>query len=421
MPSRCKLNLENCVISRKCPPWSVLADSSRRFSHLLIGAECVKFENNETRLEFYQSIGDYVTTVEANFVPSDIPWDLMPNIKKMILPYHPGNCYSTIPATVEHIQLKMQIVTESLKKDLDEFKARAHLKNLTITVDAIELYHATSSAEMMELIKWSPELEPVIAYLKDNNTDDIGICFSSTVNFLEHIIEPCDITEIDADEFFYEDILNIRDKFSVELTNLKTVELFNYDSMDGCFFLHTQSAFSMKTVKKLKLEIHDAVCPQCISLLAKIFPNVSSLKICGTFENAFPVVRTFAERLVSLWFHDVHADASEVYTRPAIMCPDIPNMPNLCSLKIDDLVCCDVSFITEIIEKCPNIRKARLDVESFSHQCSRSTVAHILITGIVEGWKNLSDLTVLRFPDKNKTMHLMGLLHSLQLKKLNLG
>lgn len=189
-PWKCKLSLQGCTISPKCPPWNVLMKSGRQFSLLVIAF--VKFESDAARLDFFRTLGEPLTTIEMfdRSFAHELMWEFLPNVKT-VSGYFPDNF--SIPATVEHFHLKRDKNPWHYKRDLNRLKAMSDLKPVKVPANWIDVF---ADEQIVKLFEFSPMLEAIKNSISEIGAQEIQIQVNSTLNVFGHTLEPCDVTAI---------------------------------------------------------------------------------------------------------------------------------------------------------------------------------------------------------------------------------
>lgn len=259
--TKCQFNLRGCYISKKFPPWNVLMDSKRKFSHIAIDNK-TEFESDSLCAEFFNAIVDDITSMEISRTPLSLPWCHLTKMKKLVLGAFRYIVNIEIPNTVEHIHVHRTGHFIS-KGEWEKFNTLTHLKILTL--DSID----------MNVGQKSSTLRKVFQRISEINGGYTSVNVDAKFNLLERPLEAGNVTGVNI---CYTDLEGSIENFAAEFAHLEAIELTTNEI--GCLWTHDMSNV-MEKVTTMLLTISSTLCQDCLLILPTIFPNVNTL----TFED----------------------------------------------------------------------------------------------------------------------------------------
>lgn len=401
---RISLAIEYCIISPKCPPWSVLIKSKRKFLNLRFG-ECFKNYSQGKDATLWRHLGKHVESMvirmEGKYVGLDDNVLLnFPKLKHLSIPWEDLMMF-TIPTHVQSICVKGVIQRAVSPADAVKFgNLKKHLRMLST--------------------------KRVFLHWNDVQKGDVPILESSIYGHIEHLRSnyafqlrlPVTLNLLALDDIGpehvianYESDMDIIDLFP----NLKRISLAFRTS--GCYFVHRKLDLDKVQTVEIDTQGQLAVhwCLECLDFLRKSCPNFNGWKLVGkeriwklqSFIDSAP--KPLKKLVLDLKFdiNDIYFNFPELEKLKItgttelvfINCANWPMLPKLKRLTITGQDGKELMFhsLPALAQKCPNVIIAKFDMLSTDQ-----------IIKLEEYWPQLQKLKIYNTFDEASTRSLVN-------------
>lgn len=352
------LVLYSCMISRKCPPWSVLAESDLRFRHLIISGKVTAIEDST---EFWSQVGQFVETITftvVNRVPGLAPTDTtFPKLKELNL-YTLEQLFhfnvANFPKTIE--SLRAVVVSDMTSEEVfQQIKQMKNLKSLTANMISLD-YETSNNSNSFQI---SALLWDMFLYFQ---IDQVKI--RQDLNLLG--VKEIGIAEVRS---LYPRHLEVIDVQMLKgYSSLKKLSV-RANEEAGCFFMH--EVMPLPTVQKVCISFRSRCpymeksyaqkcCTQCLKALVESCPNFDSWKLDGCVPNLMAFLAHTPKPLRKLHLNlthattDVHVNFSTLEklhvssSNIQIQCNIMTAMPKLRKVYIGKFVKYDISNLVQM-------------------------------------------------------------------------
>lgn len=280
------LDLYFAEISSHCEPWTVLAKSTRKFTHLNIkSSQCLDEDELAEFLGFFGANIECLTLGDLNIFGIGEKHDLslfFPSLKKLELATFEMLFKLKLPVSVEYIFIDEPVPHMVSPRRLAEFQ----LLNIKfLAADEIELQNPLfwgkeKNVKPVALFTFSEDLTELL-----NRHEMPKVSFGKTCNLMDG--KPRQLSEV---HFFSYDfkIADLKDSFLqlVACTNLDRISLTG-DETTHCFFIH--ETFPWNRLKSVILCLLDmsgpALCPTCLNKLKESCPNFENYGLVGAKDS----------------------------------------------------------------------------------------------------------------------------------------
>lgn len=391
------LKLQALMLSRHCPPWSVLQRNTirRKFPHIVVNMYLPA--NNQDEVQFYQEFGRFTTkiTLGRGFNEHSLFWKqshalkMFPNLKKIEADTIGDLMSFDIPETIECIKVETIVPFHKNSQDIKKLK-ELKLKVKSFTTRKIEVWHNqtdfehffTIDNELMEVLKKSGQ--------KTFDVNEVNLVTIDKIGFSEL---SCALSNFAS--YGWDTIFKTCPNLTSNVTRYKE---------NGCFFTH--EVIPMKNFKSTNLlmvpEVNKPwpnVCEKCLSCFIESCPNIEGWVLQGMEGNMQKVLDAMKNPpdCLALDFRAVMPDISRVDCSK-LQClilmggpPDVhlsclswPEMPHLEKIILQDGIFLNEVNFKILTLKCPA-------VTSFTMY---SPITFQSYMNIMDAWPYLKNLTI---------------------------